>query len=107
MTSIKKKDKIAVIGLGYVGLPLARLFATQYNVVGFYNNKTRIQELTEGVDKTLEIEFKHHINTAQHINIPLKVIKDYVEALKYDDILSEDSESFESYLKVVHSNFRN
>lgn len=58
-------------------------------------------------DKTLEIEFKHHINTAQHINIPLKVIKDYVEALKYDDILSEDSESFESYLKVVHSNFRN
>ncbi len=56
MTSIKKKDKIAVIGLGYVGLPLARLFATQYNVVGFDINKTRIQELTEGVDKTLEIE---------------------------------------------------
>ena len=30
-----KKDKIAIIGLGYVGLPLARLFATKYQVVGF------------------------------------------------------------------------
>lgn len=56
MTSIKKKDKIAVIGLGYVGLPLARLFATQYSVVGFDINKTRVQELNDGVDKTLEIE---------------------------------------------------
>ena len=56
MTSIKKKDKIAVIGLGYVGLPLARLFATQYSVVGFDINKTRVEELNEGVDKTLEIE---------------------------------------------------
>ena len=32
---IMKKDKIAIIGLGYVGLPLARLFATKYSVVGF------------------------------------------------------------------------
>ena len=30
-----KKDKIAIIGLGYVGLPLARLFATKYSVIGF------------------------------------------------------------------------
>ena len=49
------KKKIAVIGLGYVGLPLARLFATQYQVVGFDINKNRIAELTKGTDKTLEV----------------------------------------------------
>ena len=48
--------KIAVIGLGYVGLPLARLFATKYNVVGFDINKTRISELIKGHDVTLEVE---------------------------------------------------
>jgi len=51
-----KKHKIAIIGLGYVGLPLARLFATQYNVVGFDINKTRINELSKGIDSTLEVE---------------------------------------------------
>ena len=48
--------KIAVIGLGYVGLPLARLFATKYSVVGFDINKSRINELNSGTDSTLEIE---------------------------------------------------
>ena len=47
-----KKDKIAIIGLGYVGLPLARLFATKYSVVGFDINQERIKELTAGVDHT-------------------------------------------------------
>ena len=50
------KNKIAVIGLGYVGLPLARLFATKYPVVGFDINATRIQELQSGKDSTLEVE---------------------------------------------------
>lgn len=48
--------RIAVIGLGYVGLPLARLFATKFPVVGFDINKQRIQELNSGVDATLEVE---------------------------------------------------
>jgi len=48
--------KIAVIGLGYVGLPLARLFATKYPVLGFDINETRITTLTAGTDSTLEIE---------------------------------------------------
>lgn len=48
--------KIVVIGLGYVGLPLARLFATKYPVVGFDINEKRIQELNSGVDGTLEVE---------------------------------------------------
>ena len=50
------KHKIAVIGLGYVGLPLARLFATKYPVVGFDINAKRITELNAGTDLTLEIE---------------------------------------------------
>ena len=51
-----KKDKIAIIGLGYVGLPLARLFATKYSVVGFDINIDRIAELMSGVDSTLEVD---------------------------------------------------
>lgn len=47
--------KIAVIGLGYVGLPLARLFATKYPVVGFDINQKRINELNSGLDATLEV----------------------------------------------------
>lgn len=48
--------KIAVIGLGYVGLPLARLFATKYPVVGFDINASRVAEVNTGVDHTLEVE---------------------------------------------------
>lgn len=49
-------EKIAVIGLGYVGLPLARLFATKYPVVGFDINEDRVCELNKGKDSTLEVE---------------------------------------------------
>jgi len=48
--------KIAVIGLGYVGLPLARLFATKYPVVGFDINPKRVNELMSGIDNTLEVD---------------------------------------------------
>lgn len=48
--------KIAIIGLGYVGLPLARLFATKYSTVGFDINKARISALNMGHDSTLEVE---------------------------------------------------
>ena len=51
-----RKDKIAIIGLGYVGLPLARLFANKYSVVGFDININRISELMSGVDSTLEVD---------------------------------------------------
>ena len=51
-----RKDKIAIIGLGYVGLPLARLFATKYSVVGFDINTNRISELMSGNDSTLEVD---------------------------------------------------
>lgn len=59
--------KIGVIGLGYVGLPLARLFATKYPVIGFDINSKRIEELQNGIDNTLEVgseELKAVLTTA-------------------------------------------
>lgn len=53
-----KNKKIAIIGLGYVGLPLARLFATKYPVIGFDINAKRIEELKDGHDATLEVEYE-------------------------------------------------
>ncbi|APG65051.1 UDP-N-acetyl-D-galactosamine dehydrogenase [Tenacibaculum todarodis] len=50
------KPKIAIIGLGYVGLPLARLFATKYSVIGFDINKERVTSIMKGSDTTLELE---------------------------------------------------
>lgn len=47
--------KIAVIGLGYVGLPLAVEFGKKYITVGFDININRIAELEAGIDKTLEV----------------------------------------------------
>lgn len=48
--------KIAVLGLGYVGLPLARLFSTKYRTVGFDKSERRVQQLLTGHDDTLEVE---------------------------------------------------
>ena len=47
--------KIAVIGLGYVGLPLARLFSTKYKTIGFDLKKSRVNELMSGHDSTNEV----------------------------------------------------
>ncbi|MCM1518461.1 MAG: nucleotide sugar dehydrogenase [Pseudoflavonifractor sp.] len=51
-----EKFKIAVIGLGYVGLPLARLFSTKFRTVGYDLNERRVKELMEGHDSTLEVD---------------------------------------------------
>ena len=48
--------KIGIIGLGYVGLPLARLFATRYPVIGFDIDTDRVNNLQQGIDHTLEVE---------------------------------------------------
>ena len=52
---VMEEIKIGVVGLGYVGLPLARLFATKYAVVGFDLKKERIEALNRGIDRTLEV----------------------------------------------------
>jgi UDP-N-acetyl-D-galactosamine dehydrogenase len=54
-----EESKIAIIGLGYVGLPLAVAFAEKYNVVGFDINQNRVNELLNGKDSTLEIDDKN------------------------------------------------
>ena len=58
-----KEIKIAVMGLGYVGLPLARLFSTRYKTIGYDINKLRIEALMRGIDSTLEVE-KNVLNEA-------------------------------------------
>lgn len=50
-----KQIKIGIIGLGYVGLPLARLFSTKYNTIGFDLNPKRVEALNAGHDSTLEV----------------------------------------------------
>jgi UDP-N-acetyl-D-galactosamine dehydrogenase len=59
---MNKQYKIAIIGLGYVGLPLAVAFAEKYKVVGFDINLNRIQELKKHNDKTLEISSEQLAN---------------------------------------------
>lgn len=53
-----KNFKICVIGLGYVGLPLARLFSTKYETIGFDMNQRRVDALMSGHDATLEVSDK-------------------------------------------------
>jgi UDP-N-acetyl-D-galactosamine dehydrogenase len=63
----KNKIKVAIIGLGYVGLPLAIEFAKKRTVIGFDTNKKRIEELKKGVDKNLEISRKELKNSKKLI----------------------------------------
>src|SRR5690606_23836344 len=58
----QKSAKIAVIGLGYVGLPLAVEFGKHFTVMGFDINNKRIDELKSGLDKTLAVEKKDLID---------------------------------------------
>ena len=55
MTNIMKDTKICVIGLGYVGLPLARLFSTKFKTIGYDMNADRVDALMKGHDATLEV----------------------------------------------------
>ena len=50
------KKKICIIGLGYVGLPLAIAFAAKYKVIAFDIDLSRIEELDRGIDKTNEVD---------------------------------------------------
>jgi len=55
---IKENFKIGIIGLGYVGLPLAVEFAKKYSVVGYDINQSRVEEIRSNIDLTLELESK-------------------------------------------------
>ena len=62
----KKKKVIAVIGLGYIGLPLAAEFGKFHKVIGYDTNATRIKELWDGIDRTRELE-PGELAAAQHL----------------------------------------
>ena len=53
---MNEKFKIGVIGLGYVGFPLACLFAKKYQVIGYDINEKRIKEINAGIDSTNEVK---------------------------------------------------
>ena len=55
MLNKNKKIKLAIIGLGYVGLPLALEFSKKRTVIGFDINRDRIKELNSGLDRNLEL----------------------------------------------------
>ena len=56
--SLGEIPRIGIIGLGYVGLPLATEFAKRYETIGFDLNKKRVSQLKKGIDKTNEVEQK-------------------------------------------------
>ena len=71
--------KIAVVGLGYVGLPLAAAFSEKYEVVGFDVNAKRIEELKGGFDRTLELsseQMKKAIDNGMKFSLNLEDIRD-------------------------------
>ena len=64
---MKQQPVIAVIGLGYVGLPLATAFSAKYRVIGYDINEERIAQLNDGIDATNEVSadvLKGAINSA-------------------------------------------
>lgn len=72
-------EKICIIGLGYVGLPLAHAFSKKYNVVGFDINESRIKELNEGFDRTQELtseQVEEAINNGMKFTLSIGDIKD-------------------------------
>jgi len=70
------KEKICVVGLGYVGLPLACMLAKHFKVVGFDKNPKRIQELKEGVDSTGEVSPKELKKANLELSCDPNVIKE-------------------------------
>lgn len=75
----KSKYRIAIIGLGYVGLPLATLFSKTYNVLGYDNDSNRVNQLNQFIDKTNEVtptELKDRLMNNLIITDQFKKIKD-------------------------------
>jgi len=60
---LEKKKKVAVIGLGYVGLPVALAFAKKVGVIGFDISNTRVELMRKGIDPSKELSQKHFENT--------------------------------------------
>lgn len=95
---ISKNYKISLIGLGYVGLPLAVEFAKKYKVVGFDIDESRINQLKEGNDKTLEVDeyslesiktnitFTSNIKDAEDCNIFIVTVPTPIDSSNKPDL---------------------
>ena len=92
-----KSANIAVIGLGYVGLPLAVEFGKQYRTFGYDINKSRVKELKQGFDKTLEVtdnelektkflSFTFDKNEIYHCDVYIVTVPTPVDNLKNPDL---------------------
>ena len=107
-------NKIAVIGLGYVGLPLAHAFSSKYEVVGFDIAQWRIDELRSGVDRTLELsteqvkeaienkmQFTNQLEDISDCNIYIVTVPTPIDKHKKPDLtpLIKASESIGKVLK--------
>ncbi|WP_440677269.1 Vi polysaccharide biosynthesis UDP-N-acetylglucosamine C-6 dehydrogenase TviB [Candidatus Pelagibacter sp. HIMB1587] len=90
--------KLAIIGLGYVGLPLALEFSKKKNVIGFDINKTRIKELKSGIDKNLEfnkdelnkykrLKFTNSIKNLKSVNCFIITVPTPVDELKKPNLM--------------------
>ncbi|MFT6842892.1 MAG: hypothetical protein ACJASR_001665 [Psychroserpens sp.] len=104
---MKEKIKIAIIGLGYVGLPLARLFATKYPVVGFDINTKRVGELKAVIDSTLEIEKEvlqkvlvSNLNLLTQLNPKVLVLDDF----SYSNAIKDHQISQTTYRSITLDN---
>ena len=105
--------KIAVIGLGYVGLPLAVEFGKQHTVVGFDTNANRITALNAGIDHTLEVsdeelasakqlQFSSDINELAECNFYIVTVPTPIDEYKQPDLtpLVKASTAIGSVLKT-------
>jgi UDP-N-acetyl-D-galactosamine dehydrogenase len=103
---------LGVIGLGYVGLPLAVEFGKKFKVIGFDINEKRIEELKSGIDKTLEVSkeelkeagklsFTSNLNDLQGVEIFIVTVPTPVDSFKRPDLtpLIKASESVGKVLK--------
>ena len=63
---VKVKPVIGIVGMGYAGLPVACLFAKKYTVIGYDMNRTRINQLREGVDKGGDFDKKYLLRLQRH-----------------------------------------
>ena len=104
--------KIAIIGLGYVGLPLALEFSKKKNVIGFDINEDRISELKTGIDKNLEfdknelqhtqnLEFTNNIDDLKSVNCFIITVPTPIDGSKKPDLrpLFQASETIGKLLK--------
>lgn len=92
------KDKICMIGLGYVGLPLAVAFAEKFTVVGFDIDQKRVNELEAGYDRTLEVRddelasiqanivYTTHIEDIKDCNIYIVTVPTPIDSANHPDL---------------------